>query len=89
MSEIIARPLDALTKTDVSEIHKREWQAFRQTILAPAADSGDKDQATFAKSIADSIRIAQEGERRAWGFVDVEVDNEITISWMSEGANES
>lgn len=81
---LIPQPARVLSKNDVSEIHKKEWQAFRESILIPAADTRDMNEASFAKSIAESIRIAQEGERKAWGFADAEIDTELTIGWMSE-----
>lgn len=81
MGKKVARQEFALTKNDVAQIHKKEWEAFRQAILIKAADSGDPQFAQFARLIASSIQIAQEGERKAWGFTEGEADNQIVVSW--------
>ncbi len=78
---LIARPANTMSKAEICELHKQEWQLFRTSVLAPAADSGDKDAAAFAKSIADSIRLAQEGERKAMDMGAGEGDNVIIVRW--------
>lgn len=81
---LIARPQGALDKAEICEIHKKEWQLFRESVLAPAADSGDKEAAAFAKSIADSIRLAQEGERKAYELDTEDGSNVIVVRWAEE-----
>lgn len=67
------------TKTTVSIRHREEWQSFRAEIMAPALESGSDGQAKFAKTCADILKIYQEGERKAWGFADNEVDEDQSL----------
>lgn len=81
---LIARPQGALDKAGICEIHKKEWQLFRESVLAPAADSHDPEEARFAKAIADSIRLAQEGERKAYELATDDASNVIVVRWAEE-----
>lgn len=47
--------------------HKQEWEQ-QQTLLSEALDCGDADKARLAKLAAETLKIRQEGERRAWGI---------------------
>lgn len=52
--------------------HRREWQA-QQAIVERAVAEQDFELAKLAKITAETIRIRQEGERRAWGIVEADV----------------
>ena len=67
------------TKTQVSARHKEEWAAFRARFLEEALT--DEAQAKLAKLYADVLKIYQEGERKAFGFCEDEVDNSLTVTW--------
>lgn len=51
--------------------HKREWEEQR-TLLGEALASGDADRARLAKLAAETLKIRQEGERKAWGIREAE-----------------
>lgn len=75
MSEI------AETMTDVSRRHRQEWERYRQDIILPLfarVMGGDEKN---AKTLADILKIAQEGERKAWGFGEqtAATDNTLTV----------
>lgn len=59
-------------KAEVVLRHRREWQA-QQSIVERAVASQDFELAKLAKITAETIRIRQEGERRAWGIVEADV----------------
>lgn len=64
--------------------HKEEWEQHQQLIRA-AVESGDFDAAKLAKITAETIKIRQEGERKAWGITDkgeTELSGGIAISWQ-------
>lgn len=67
------------TKTQVSSRHKEEWSRFRERFLDSSLN--DEGDAKLGKLYADLLRIYQEGERKAFGFCEDEVDNELTIAW--------
>lgn len=83
MSEIIPQAIEIdRDKAAVAKRHKEEWIIYRQACLAPAADSGDPEQAHFAKTIADAIKSAQEGERKSWDMHGGETqDNQHVYRW--------
>lgn len=62
--------------------HKEEWDRH-QTIIDEAVANGDFDKAKLAKITAETIKIRQEGERKAWGLESnkAEVDTRLEISW--------
>lgn len=64
--------------------HKEEWEQHQQLIRA-AVENGDFDAAKLAKITAETIKIRQEGERKAWGITDkgeTELSGGIAISWQ-------
>ena len=66
--------------------HKEEWEQHQQLIRA-AVESGDFDAAKLAKITAETIKIRQEGERKAWGITDkgeTELSGGIAISWQKQ-----
>lgn len=70
------------SRTEISERHALEWNTFRNDILIPAFQSGDSNEAKLAKTLADTIRITQDGERRAWNFAEGgSVDGTLELAW--------
>lgn len=67
------------TKTQVSTRHKEEWIRFRERFLEAALE--DESAAKLAKIYADVLKIYQEGERKAFGFCEDEVDNSLSVTW--------
>ncbi len=64
--------------------HKEEWEQHQQLIRA-AVENGDFDAAKLAKITAETIKIRQEGERKAWGIIDkgeTELSGGIAITWQ-------
>ena len=64
--------------------HKEEWEQHQQLIRA-AVENGDFDAAKLAKITAETIKIRQEGERKAWGITDkgeTELSGGIVITWQ-------
>jgi hypothetical protein len=55
----------AQKKADVIAKHKQEW-AKHQKWIDEALGNGDFNAAKLAKITAETIRIRQDGERRAW-----------------------
>lgn len=71
-AEALSRAADA--KAAVMVRHKEEWERH-QALIDEALAAGDFDKAKLAKITAETLKIRQEGERRAWGIVDrVEAD---------------
>jgi hypothetical protein len=62
----------AQKKAAVIARHKQEW-ADHQKWIDEALANGDFNAAKLAKITAETIRIRQDGERRAWGIVDTDV----------------
>ncbi len=58
--------------------HRTEWNAPRQ-LAYEAVKNRDMDKAKLAKIAAETLKIVQEGERKAWGL-DVNGDNKITVT---------
>ncbi len=73
------------SRPEISQRHCREWETYRNEILVPARESGDEKTVKTAKTLADAIRITQDGERRAWDFAGGgEVDASMEIAWAGE-----
>lgn len=51
--------------------HKEEWEQHQQ-LIRKAVENSDFDTAKLAKITAETIKIRQEGERRAWGIVETD-----------------
>ena len=49
------------------ERHRKEVDAPRKLVYQ-AIQSGDLEKAKLAKTVAETLRIAQELERKAWGL---------------------
>lgn len=83
-AEAVDRAADA--KAAVIMRHKEEWEQHQQLIRA-AVENGDFDAAKLAKITAETIKIRQEGERKAWGIQDkgeTELSGGIAISWQKQ-----
>lgn len=63
----LSRAADA--KASVIFRHQEEWVSHK-AIISEALDEGDFDKAKLAKITAETLKIRQEGERRAWGIRD-------------------
>lgn len=82
-AEAFARASDA--KAAVMVRHKQEWERH-QTLIDEALAEGDFDKAKLAKITAETLKIRQEGERKAWGIQDkaeTEVSGGLEIRWQS------
>lgn len=65
----------------ISMRQRQEWERFRQDIILPLfarVMGGDEKN---AKTLADILKIAQDGERKAWGFAECQqtTDNQLTV----------
>lgn len=58
-------------KAAVMRRHKEEWNRHQQ-IIDEALAAGDFDKAKLAKITAETLKIRQEAERKAWGIRDVD-----------------
>ena len=66
-------------RAKVLERHRKEWDGVRQRVYE-ALRSGDFDRAKLGKISAESIRIIQDGERKAWGLdVPAEQSGEVRV----------
>lgn len=88
-----AAALDHAADAKVSVIrrHKEEWNQH-QRLIAEALEAGDFDLAKLAKITAETIRIRQEGERKAWGIqekvdvgTDVQSQQSFTVRFVAPG----
>ena len=70
LPESVAAP-DRLAEARAAVItrHQREWDRH-QGLVEEALSEGSLDKAKLAKLAAETIRIRQEAERKAWGIVD-------------------
>ena len=71
------------TVADVSRRQRREWERFNHEIIQPLFERVTGGDEKNAKTLADILKIAQEGERKAWGFGSESAapDNEIIVSF--------
>ena len=85
-AEAVDRAADA--KAAVILRHKEEWEQHQQ-LIRQAVESGDFDAAKLAKITAETIKIRQEGERKAWGIQDkaeTELTGNMAITWQKQHA---
>lgn len=69
-------------RQELAARHLEEWQTFRKLHVQPCIDTGDEVQAKFVKTLADTLRIAQEAERRALlSGEGMETDGPTEIEW--------
>lgn len=65
-------------RAKIIERHRTEWNAPR-TLAYEAIKGRDMDKAKLAKIAAETLKLVQEGERKAWGL-DVGADNRVTVT---------
>lgn len=71
------------SQNEIAEKHIGEWKKFREEIQMPLYERVAGGDEKNAKALADIIKIAQEGERKAFLFQDggkVE-DNDLSVSF--------
>lgn len=56
-------------RAEVLARHKDEWLRHR-ALLDEVMAGGDYEQARLVKTIAETLKIRQDGERRTWGLAD-------------------
>lgn len=81
-AEALSRAADA--RAAVILRHKSEWDRH-QALIEEALAAGDFEAAKLAKITAETIKIRQEGERRAWGITDraeTEVSGGMVLTWQ-------
>jgi hypothetical protein len=61
-------------RAQILKRHRTEWVAPRNQIYK-ALKSGDTEQAKLAKLAAETLKLIQDGERKAWGLESGETDN--------------
>ena len=69
------------TVAEVSRRQREEWRKFRDSVIEPLFARVTEGDEKNAKTLADILKIAQEGERKACGFADASAaqDNAITV----------
>lgn len=74
------------SRKEIAARHADEWRGYRENILNPAKESQDEKQAKTAKCIADAIRLAQDGERRAQDFGEKEAADAqgYELGWIED-----
>lgn len=83
-------------RANILETHRREWQEHRErfalesivaidpdTALVTVTDGGEK-LARVAKTVADTIKSRQQGEREAWGLDAVATDTTAGVKTIEE-----
>lgn len=74
-----------MTRAEISEIHQLEWREFREKLLNNCKACLDEKEVKAVKTLADAIRITQDGERRACDFGEGrDTDTELTFAWEGE-----
>lgn len=73
------------TRTDISSRHKTEWETFRISLDAILEAPGQYDDKYIRniKYLADTIRITQDGERRAFDYSAgaAAADTSLQLTW--------
>ena len=59
------QPKPPTTRKAVEKLHRAQWDGQR-TLLADAIKAHDSEEVKFVKLVAETLKICQEGERRAW-----------------------
>lgn len=78
----IAMQAAADAKAQVIQRHKAEWDQH-QKLIHDAVAEDDFEKAKLAKITAETIKIRQEGERKAWGLdkTEAQIDAKIEVVW--------
>lgn len=72
--EMAAEERSAELRADIAVRHRNEWRVVRG-LLNEAVNRRDMGKAKLAKTTAETLKIAQEGERKAWGMDAPETTN--------------
>ena len=81
-AEALDRAAEA--KAAVMVRHKQEWERH-QALIDEALAEGDFGKAKLAKITAETLKIRQEGERKAWGIQDkaeTEISGGVVLTWQ-------
>lgn len=82
-----AKSAEAERKAAIAAVllrHKAEWEKQRE-LSDRAMSEEDADLAKLAKLTAETLKIRQEGERKAWGINDkaeTEVSGGVVLTWQ-------
>ncbi|MDR0338729.1 MAG: hypothetical protein LBH65_00455 [Desulfovibrio sp.] len=82
-AEALSQAADA--KAAVIMRHKNEWDRHQQ-LIEDALAEGSFDAAKLAKITAETIKLRQEGERKAWGIldkIDTSLKEDLVIKWQN------
>jgi hypothetical protein len=77
---------EAQRRMAVVSRHKREWDEH-QLLIAQAIADQDFEFAKLAKITSETIRIRQDGERKAWGLDDAAIKIDVSRASDEELAN--
>ncbi len=71
-------------KNAIIRRHREEWNKIR-LLVDDAVTEQDAEAAKLAKITAETLKIRQEGERKAWGITDkveTEVSGGLVLAWQ-------
>ena len=71
-------------KHTVIQRHREEWDKIR-ILIDDAVTEQDAEAAKLAKITAETLKIRQEGERKAWGIQDrneTEISGGVVLTWQ-------
>ena len=72
-------------RADVIEKHREEWGEHRTTFpMSGMLGEDGLGVARVAKTVAEAIKIRQEGERKAWGLDAIAEDNSSGVATLDE-----
>ena len=75
---------DARAREAVVQRHKEEWERH-QALMDEALADNDLEKARLAKVMAETLRIRQEAERKAWNMslkTDAEQSRSFVLTWQ-------
>lgn len=68
-------------KVAIVRRHRKEWEDHKH-LLDDAIKEEDYEKARLAKITAETIKIRQEGERKAWGIIDITAPQTVNNSMV-------
>ena len=71
-------------KSAIIRRHREEWNKIR-ILIEDAVTEQDADAVKLAKITAETLKIRQEGERKAWGIQDkneTEISGGVVLTWQ-------
>lgn len=84
--KLAALETEADRQAEIIKAHRARWISFQRDVLDPAIETQDEKQARMARTLADAIRIAQAGERLAWGLgesLEMASNGPLIVKWAS------